>query len=244
MKDTLYQQQQQEKQPFSFDQKVANVFDNMIRRSVPGYEAMIQGSIDLCQSHVSQNKETSRIYDLGCATGEATLALLSQLEQPVELIAIDCAKPMLSRAQALIKSFTLNHQIQWRLADITHTEMNHADVVLLQFTLQFIEPDKRQALIERIHHSMKPGGLLILSEKTHHLDSYAQHQLEQMHLMHKQQQGYSTLEISQKRQALDNVLITDTLDTHLDRLKKSGFRHPFCWYYNRLFASIACYKTQ
>ncbi|MGE4356225.1 methyltransferase domain-containing protein, partial [Halothiobacillus sp.] len=159
--------------PFCFNQEVAAVFPDMIKRSVPGYEFTLDLIKDVTRLLVREN---SRIYDLGCSLGAITLALRSGIlasgidADSVTIHAIDSSQAMISRAEEHIGSFQASVPIVLHCGDITTHEYRHASLIVLAYTLQFIEPEKRLALLKKIHTGLNPGGGLILVEKIHDED--------------------------------------------------------------------------
>jgi tRNA (cmo5U34)-methyltransferase len=83
---------------------------------------------------------------------------------------------------------------------------------------------------------------LILSEKIKFADTAEQTLLTDLHLAFKRANGYSELEISQKRSALENVLIPDTLETHQARLQQAGFAQSLQWFQGMNFISLLAVK--
>ena len=207
---------------FRFDENVAQVFPDMIRRSVPGYGHVI-GSSGLIAKRFA--KPHTVIYDLGCSLGATTLAMANQVTAPgCRIIAVDNSQAMLSQAQATLADRLVDPlPIEWQCADISEMPLAPCSVVALNFTLQFINREKREALLRDIQHALCPGGALILAEKIVQDDAPSQDLLNSLHLDFKRANGYSELEIAGKRQAIENVLIPETSDTHVTRLARAGF---------------------
>ena len=226
---------------FQFDRSVAAVFPDMIRRSVPGYQTMLTGSGELAARYHQPN---SRLYDLGCSLGAVALTLRRHLPEDCgcEIIAVDNSAAMLERAREYVDAYRSSIPITLRCEDVRDTPIEDASVVVMNFTLQFVPPEERLPLLARIHAGLRPGGVFILSEKIHFDDPVAQEAVEHLHLQFKRANGYSELEISQKRAALENVLVTDTLKTHLDRLAQAGFRHATPWFQAYNFISLVAFK--
>lgn len=223
---------------FTFDQKVVEVFDDMVKRSVPGYQSMIE-SIGLIAKTFGQNN--TNYYDLGASTGAVSLALgLNNPHQNTRIIAVDKSKQMSRKCEKNLEGRISNYTVI--CSDIVDICIENASIVVLNLTLQFIHPEKRQALIDKIYQGLNSGGVLIISEKIHFEDHATQDAMTQLHLDYKRANGYSELEIANKRQAIENVLITDSKKTHLDRLKNSGFRQSFCYLQNLNFASFLAIK--
>ena len=244
-RDTYYAEPNDMLVDFTFDEKVANVFPDMIRRSVPGYDALIMQLSVFARQFA---RPATRLYDLGCSTGASSLALLRGCRNvnDVTLIAVDNAAPMLDKARVNLNAFVgdnTSQQLQLMCADIRDVTISNASIVCLNFTLQFIAPEHRDSLLAQIYHGLNPGAVLILSEKLSFASATEQQFMERLHLSFKRENGYSELEIAQKRSALENVLIPETLDTHRLRLAQCGFDQVFLWFQNFNFCSIAAIKS-
>jgi tRNA (cmo5U34)-methyltransferase len=238
--DTLYAAPLAEVPAFTFDERVAQVFPDMIRRSVPGYGTILN-MLGMFTSRYAQ--PGSRCYDLGCSLGGATLAMRHHIPHgDCRLIAIDNAPAMIERCRIYLAADDAATPVELKCADIMDIDIEDASVVVLNFTLQFIEPSRRLALMKRIHRGMRPGGALVIAEKIVFDDPQRQALMDTLHQEFKQAQGYSDLEISQKRTALDNILIPDTLKTHRYRLREAGFQQIDVWYRCLNFAALLALK--
>lgn len=226
-KDTLFEQIR-EPGSFSFNEEVAAVFPDMIERSVPGYDFCLKTITATAKNRVRPN---SQVYDLGCSLGSITMAIRAGViaaglvDRNVVIHAVDSSEAMIHRARTHISAFRPLVDIQLHCQDMTQTPIENASLVVLAYTLQFLRPEQRSDLIRRIHDGLNPDGALLLIEKTHETDSPLQEFLTELHHEFKRINGYSELEIAQKRQALENVLITDTEDEHAQRLVDAGFNH-------------------
>lgn len=217
-----------------FDAEVARVFPDMISRSVPGYAAIINMIELLTRKHAQAG---TRLYDLGCSLGAASLAMAKGLpHDDCSIIAVDNAPAMLERARQHAQQAA--RPIEFRESDIRQIGIDHASMVVLNFTLQFLPPADRVTLLQRVREGLVPGGVLILSEKiageTPEEDAF----LVEMHHAFKRQQGYSELEISQKRAALERVLRPEPLSIHRHRLRQVGFERADTWFQCFNFVSI------
>lgn len=225
---------------FNFDDQVAEVFPDMIQRSVPGYHTIIQTIGKLTSRYQQAN---SHYYDLGCSLGAATLAMRRNItEQNSKIIAVDNSKAMVERCERHLQAFRSQVPVEVRLADIRQHDIEQAAIVVINFTLQFLPQADRSALIQRIYQGLKPGGLLILSEKFISNDATANQLLVDLHYDFKRANGYSELEISQKRSALENVMKPDTLQQHQQRLQSAGFNSQTLWFQCFNFCSMLAIK--
>ncbi|HKJ28593.1 MAG: carboxy-S-adenosyl-L-methionine synthase CmoA [Desulfuromonadales bacterium] len=239
--DEIYASPLNEIIDFDFDEKVADVFPDMIQRSVPGYGTMISTIGILAAKYAQPN---SRCYDLGCSLGAVSLSMRQRINQPdCKIIAVDNSEAMVERGMELLASDNSSRvPVEMVCADIQDIAIEDASVVVLNFTLQFIPLDQRLALITRIYQGLKPGGVLILSEKMAFEDQIKQAFHTEAHHDFKRANGYSDLEISQKRTALDRVMIPESLARHKERLRKAGFPVSEVWFQCFNFASMIAIK--
>lgn len=227
---------------FRFDDDVAAVFDDMIRRSVPGYGSILAMIPLLVDRYAAAG---TRVYDLGCSLGAGSIAAANVIAATprrldrCRVIAVDSSPAMINRLTDRIDP-SLPIDVQCR--DIMDLPIENASVALCNFTLQFIAPQHRTAVIRRIGDGLRPGGVLLLSEKIHLPTSDQTDLLQTLHHQFKRANGYSDLEISQKRTALENSLVTETLDQHIDRLVDAGFNPIVPWFSCLGFASIVAAK--
>lgn len=238
-RDTLYDQPLATVDGFAFDARVARVFEDMISRSVPGYGLSLS-MIGLTAGRYAQPE--SRLYDLGCSLGAATLAMRHAVEgKGCRIVAIDKAPAMLTRCREILDTDTATSPVDLACADIADIAVRDASVVVLNFTLQFVPAAARPTLLSRIRAGMREGGVLLLSEKLCFAEAYEQRVLTELHHNFKRAQGYSELEISQKRAALEHVLVPESLETHLARLRAAGFSRAFPCFQCLNFASLIAF---
>ncbi len=225
---------------FAFDERVAEVFPDMIQRSVPGYSNIISAIGMLAQRFVTPD---STVYDLGCSLGAATLSVRRNIQQPgCKIIAVDNSSAMVERCKLHVNAYRAETPVEVIEADIRDVHIENASMVVLNFTLQFLSPEDRYVLLENIYSGLNPGGILVLSEKYVFDDAQANELLIDLHHDFKRANGYSELEISQKRSAIENVLIPDSIPHHLQRLKKIGFHSAEIWFQCFNFGSMFAIK--
>ncbi len=239
-KDTLFEERISTVGDFIFDERVVRVFPDMINRSVPGY-GLIVPMIGLLARRFAQ--DGSYLYDLGCSLGAVSLAMGQAVSaRGVNIIAVDNSPDMVARLRNLLADDPSGIPVEVRLEDIQNTRIVNASVVVLNFTLQFIEPGDRPALLQRIAAGLRPGGIVVLSEKLRFENPAEQQCQTDWHHDFKRAQGYSELEISRKREALENVLRPETEQTHRERLLQAGFGEVYRWYQGFSFASFVAIK--
>ncbi|PHM65793.1 tRNA synthase TrmP [Xenorhabdus stockiae] len=225
---------------WSFDERVAEVFPDMVKRSIPGYSNIISMIGMLASRFVTPD---SQIYDLGCSLGAATLSIRRNINvDGCRIIAVDNSPAMVERCRRHIDAFKAKTPVEIIEQDILDTDIQNASMVVLNFTLQFLQPDDRQKILNKIYTGLKPGGVLVLSEKFNFEDQNIGELLFSMHHDFKRANGYSELEISQKRSMLENVMRTDSVETHKSRLKQAGFQHSEVWFQCFNFGSLLAVK--
>jgi tRNA (cmo5U34)-methyltransferase len=238
--DLIYSKVQKQVKNFTFDAQVVEVFPDMIARSVPGYNTIIDTIGRLSQQFAQEN---SNIYDLGCSLGAATLAMRKNISaKNCKIIGVDNSSDMVKRCKMHVEAFKGNTPITIIEGNIQDITIENASMVVLNFTLQFIEKSQRQALLSKISNGLKPGGLLVLSEKISHGDQVIDELLVDLHHQFKRDNGYSELEVAQKRSALEKIMLTDSFDLHQKRLKEAGFNHSSIWFQCFNFVSMIAIK--
>lgn len=208
------------KKQFEFDEDVASVFDDMLNRSIPFYKQMQELTIGFALNYL---KEADTVYDLGCSTASTLIELGKQSNVDLNLVGIDNSSAMLSRASKKCKAFGID--IKLKNEDLLDTSYDNAKLVISNYTLQFIRPLQREKLIKKIHDSLKDDGIFIFSEKVISSNKVLNKQCIDTYYDFKKKQGYSEFEISQKREALENVLIPYTDDENKKMILDAGFSH-------------------
>lgn len=237
-RDQVFKKIINEPSEFKFGDEVAQVFDDMISRSVPFYN-QIQGMItDL----MDRTYVDGTIIDLGCSTGTTFETIANHLRKKMKnttlpkFIGIDNSSAMLTHCkEKMIKS---NIEAQLIEADLTQIDLEESGMIIMNYTLQFLPPTKRQELLEKVYQSLKTGGVFLLAEKIISPNEKINHLTIELYHDFKKRNGYSDLEVSQKRDALLNVLVPITPEEQIKNLKDAGFKNVemiFRWY------NFACY---
>ena len=212
--DRIYATPQEQVADFVFNEAVVRVFPDMIKRSVPGYPTIVE-NLGVIASQFAQPH--SALYDLGCSLGAVSQALRRHVQaEGCRVIAVDNSTAMVERCREYLHAQDSMFQellpVEVVEADICQLDFQPASVVALNFTLQFIPREQRLALLARIRQALLPGGALILSEKLRFADAEEQALLTDLHVAFKRANGYSELEIAQKRSAIENVMKPDSLE--------------------------------
>lgn len=233
-KDRLYTRPLEHVGNFEFDERVAEVFPDMINRSVPAYNSIVE-MIGLLAGRYA--RENSNCYDLGCSLGTTSLAIARNTgDKNCSIIAVDSSEAMLGRFREGVGDTVPGLVMQCE--DIRNIDFQKASFVSLNFTLQFLPVADRLPLLDSIRRGMLPGGALVLSEKIAFESSREDRFHDDIHTHFKRANGYSELEISQKRAALENVLIRETVDQHRQRLQQAGFAECYVWFQCFNFVSL------
>jgi len=222
---------------FEFDAEIAAVFDDMLQRSVPFYSEAMKLTQRFAKNYL---REGGLLYDLGCSTATTLLDVERSLEVEAQLIGLDNAPSMLDQARKKIIAF--NSKVEVKEADILSFDYQACDVVISNYTLQFIRPLVREELIKKIANVVNEGGAFIFSEKVVSSDSKLNKELIDCYYEFKQDQGYSQYEIAQKREALENVLIPYSEAENIEMATRCGFRHCECIFRWANFATFIAIK--
>ena len=229
-RDTLFVTKEADAGGFNFGEKTAEVFDDMLDRSIPHY-AELQRMIGELAREFAQPGST--IYDLGCSTGITMATLMKMVDGDVHFIGLDNSEAMLERARHRLSQ---QSDARWSLhyADLNQGyAFASASVMVVNLVLQFVRPLYRDTLVRNLHAGLQEGGCLILVEKVLGNDSLFNRTFIKLYYDLKQRNGYSTMEIAKKREELENVLIPYRVEENYELLKRGGFSHVdmfFKWY--------------
>lgn len=249
-RDTIFSEPLSSVKPFAFDERVAAVFEDMISRSVPLYRE-VQRVTGLLAAKIVRPGE--RVYDLGCSTGITLLSVAGACAaevspggpasvEPLEIIGIDSSAAMLTECEKNLERAGIRDRVTLETADLLTFTPLSARLLIMNYTLQFIEPHARPALLQRLCGSLVSGGMLLLSEKVVHRLPVAQEVLTELHWSFKREQGYSALEIAQKRDAIENVLVPLPLEENVALLRDAGFSRIELLLKSYTFATVLAVK--
>ena len=239
-KDQIYVRQEATAGSFEFNTAVADVFPDMLQRSIPGYDASLHAIGRLAARYVQPD---TNCYDLGCSLGAATLAMRRNIAaQRCSIIAVDTAPAMTERCRTLLAEDDSATNCVVLDDDARSIAIQNASMVVMNYTLQFLPVSARLDMIRKVHTGMNDGGIFVLSEKVADKDPEIEALLVELHHDFKRANAYSELEISRKRSALENVLVPETTDVHLQRIADAGFRHAGIWLRHFNFVSIVAIR--
>jgi tRNA (cmo5U34)-methyltransferase len=227
---------------FTFDQKVAAVFDDMVARSVPFYGELQRMLSDLCLQFLPE--QDGKVCDLGCSTGTTIDLILSNPACPASThgYGVDNAHAMLDQAREKLATHVRANRVTLMQADLdSDLQLPPVNVVLMNWTLQFVRPIHREGLLQRIHSSIKPGGALLMAEKVLVEDSLLNRLYIELYYRYKARQGYTAEEIQRKRESLENVLVPYRVEENVELLQRCGFTTVdtcFRWFNWAAFVAI------
>ena len=206
---------------FAFDENVAHVFDDMISRSVPLYDD-VQRVLPVLANLLDH--PVIKVIDLGCSTGTSLIQLAQTLpHRQFELVGVDNSQAMLDKCAEKLAGLGMQAKVQLVRADIRDIDLREASIVLMNYTLQFVDLPSRPKLLSRIHQSLRPGGFMLVSEKVSHHQIAIDDALVELYFEFKRRNGYSELEIARKREALENVLVPVSVDENQQMFREAGF---------------------
>ncbi|WP_456402640.1 carboxy-S-adenosyl-L-methionine synthase CmoA [Hydrogenimonas sp.] len=237
MKDDLFKEPI-EKQ-FEFDEQVAAVFDDMIERSVPFYRQNMELVVDLLLRRL---KPGMRVLDLGSSTGSLLVELARRSGVEAQFVGIDNAPAMVERARRKAEAFGLAERLAFVCDDLMRYDFGRADIVVANYTLQFIRPPVRSEAVAKIAESLGEGGMFLCSEKVLMEDRWLNRQIIEIYHDYKRRQGYSETQIMRKREALENVLIPYTIEENRRMFKEAGFQRVDTIFQWGNFATMAAFR--
>ncbi len=212
----------------------------MITRSVPGYTMMLDVLGVLTEQTI---KDGDTCYDIGCSLGASTLAIRQNIfAENCKIIAIDSSEAMISRCDKVISRDNSKTDVELINSKAQELDFKPMALCSMNLTLQFIPQVERLELLKNIAQNIRPGGALFLSEKVIFEQDFKQNTLTDLHHQFKRHQGYSELEVAQKRQAIENVLVPETIETHKARLLKAGFKEVIVALQCFNFVALIAYK--
>ncbi|MBL7742559.1 MAG: carboxy-S-adenosyl-L-methionine synthase CmoA [Chitinophagaceae bacterium] len=239
-KDEVFKEEIEKASDFKFGANVAKVFDDMVNRSVPFYGEIQRMMAELAADHAS---EGSFVYDLGCSTGTTMIGMDTMVNQEIRFIGIDDSQEMLDKCKSKLMEIGFSRDYELRCADLGQgVRVENASVVVLCLTLQFVRPIYRERLLTDIYQGLNPGGVLILVEKILAEESNFNRDFIKYYYNYKRRNNYSELEISQKREALENVLVPYKLSENITLLRDRGFEHCEVFFKWFNFAGLVAVK--
>ncbi len=239
-KDRVFAQKKNEITAFEFNEQVASVFNDMLIRSVPFYNESITRQAQLCCEFYDRK---TMIYDLGCSHGNLGMIICKNFgNNDFLMVGVDSSMPMIEKYKKRLKNTKWRDNVKLICEPAENIEIINASVVILNLTIQFIDPHIRDSLIKKIYRGLVKGGILLLTEKIIHKEEFISDIQQKYYRKFKRENGYSELEISQKRESLEDVLIPETLETHKDRIKDAGFNFFDVWLKWFNFASFIAVK--
>ncbi len=240
-KDTIFQVDTIA-EDFVFSKRVVEVFDDMLDRSIPFYHEVIKASAALLQRIL---RDDDLIVDLGCATGTTLLEFCRLIKNDrIRYLGIDNSTAMLEKGRLKAELYSKKKKISFIEQDITTIDLPETGAFILNYTLQFIRPLLRQNFLETLYHNLRPGGVLILGEKTISHDPQLNRIFIELYHRYKREKGYSELEIAKKREALENVLIPFSIAENRTILQKVGFRSVETYFQWFNFVAIVAVKPE
>lgn len=230
-KDEVFKSDIEKASDFKFGANVAKVFDDMVNRSVPYYGEIQRMMAELAADHA---REETFVYDLGCSTGTTMIGMDTMVTPNIKFIGVDDSQEMLDKCKSKLMELGFSRPYELRCTDLGQgIKIENASVVVLCLTLQFVRPINRERLLQDIYDGLNPGGVLILVEKILAEESNFNRDFINYYYNYKRRNNYSEMEISQKREALENVLVPYKLSENITLLRDKGFAHCevfFKWY--------------
>jgi len=203
---------------WSFD-NISGEFDDHIQKSIPLYR---QGHELVCHYSDFFLKPDSIVYDIGCSTGQflAKLARRHAQKGELRLIGIDTVADMIGYASHLSAP---DPRLSFVLGNALDMQFDHADMIVANYTIQFLPPRVRQTLIDTLYTSLNWGGAFFMFEKVRAPDSRFQDYANQIYIEFKLDNGFSEAEIINKARSIKGVMEPFSSQGNIDMLRRAGF---------------------
>ena len=240
MKDQIFSDGDFSSGSFKFTDGVASVFDDMAVRCIPHYKEVIHLTSQVAEKFVPDD---GNVYDLGCSTGSTLIYMSKHLTKSnVSMTGYDPADAMLKKAREKSDTFTYSHEINFKEGISQTADISQANLVIMNYTLQFIEKENRPKVIQRIHQNLETNGVFLLSEKLREPHAEIEEFNTETYEAFKAGNGYSFLEIANKRQALENILVPHSTEDNISMLKEAGFSRVDVLFKWLNFATFIAFK--
>lgn len=238
--DTIFKTRVEKSSDFRFDANVVNVFDDMVVRSVPFYLEMQRLITELARDYA---KPRTSLYDLGCSTGTTMMSLNKVLDESISFVGIDNSSEMLEMCRANLKKEGFTRKYELNFCDLNKAvTIKNASVVVMCLTLQFVRPIYRERLVRSVYDQLNPGGGLIIIEKIIAENTQFNRQMIKYYYDFKRRNNYDEMEIAQKREALENVLIPYKLSENIEMLTGEGFKAVETFFKWHNFTGMIAFK--
>lgn len=206
---------------WKFSGAVVDAFDDHVSKSVPLYH---EGHDLICDMSDFFVKPDSICYEIGCSTGTLTLKLAehNRAKAAARFFGVDIEPEMIAKASAK-GAAQPDLNVGFVAEDALEMPMEPADLIVCYYTVQFVRPSVRQALVDKLFASLNWGGALLMFEKVRGSDARFQDILTTLYNDYKLRKGYSPEEIVSKTRSLKGVLEPFSTQGNIDMLKRAGF---------------------
>jgi len=221
-------------------------FDNHIESSIRGYGNLHDDVVALSRYFV---EEESDVYDIGSSTGKTIAAMAKQnhsFAPKTCYIGIENAagfKDDMTKRVEEVETDNPGTQMHFVYDDVRNVKIENACLVTSIFTLQFMPPNSRREVLQKIYNGLNYGGAFIFAEKTVAKDARLQEMLTFNYYDYKRK-SFSTDDIMDKERTLRNMLKPNTWQELTSMLACVGFDiykiQPF--WQNHLFVGAIAIK--
>jgi len=215
---------------WTFDQDVANAFDDMLERSIPDYARMRELCFLVGARFV---KHGTSVVDLGCSRGEAIAPFVSTFGAYCRYVAVDVAEPMLAAARERFAVLINAGVVDVRKHDLRRgmpVPLASSSLILSVLTLQFTPIEYRRSILEAAKRALAPGGALIVVEKVNGRSAVLHDAMLALYESHKRDNGYTYEQIARKRASLEGVLVPLDAGQNYAMLREVGFTGVECFW--------------
>jgi tRNA (cmo5U34)-methyltransferase len=215
---------------WTFDAEVTDVFEDMLKRSIPQYDVMRQAVFHLACSFLDKYDD-GWVVDLGCSRGDTLAPLVEKYGERLRYFGCDVSKPMLEACRLRFEALIEHEVVRIASLDLRREYPGvPARVTTAVLCLQFIPLEYRQRLVGEAYRQTLPGGAFIIVEKVLGNSASLNDLMTAEYLAMKSRNDYTQEQIDRKRLSLEGVLVPVTSRWNEELLRQAGFRDIDCFW--------------
>jgi tRNA (cmo5U34)-methyltransferase len=206
-------------------------FDNHIHNSIRGYSDLWNDVLALSEYFVEDN---TNVVDIGCSTGK----LIKQMYKQNNFS--NCHYHGIEVESSFYKQLIDEDRITYFKDTVKNFNFNNCSLVTSIFTLQFIPPKDREAILLNIYNGLNKGGAFIFSEKVFSDNPRVQEMMTFLYYDYKRNH-YSSDQILNKEAELRHLAKPSTEFEIITSCQNVGFT-PHIFWRNYNFVGFICIK--
>tara|TARA_Y100000589_G_scaffold118994_1_gene113237 strand:+ start:12378 stop:13076 length:699 start_codon:yes stop_codon:yes gene_type:complete len=191
-------------------------FEKHISKSVPCYHLTHKLGLELSDFFCKPN---TNVFDIGSTSGSFINSLLERHnDKDINFNGIEISTSMYS--QSVLRYPKINFYNE----DVRDCDLHNSSFISSYYTIQFINPQYRQKLINKIFESLNWGGGFLMFEKVRAPDARFQDYMIQIYNEFKLSNEFTPSHIMSKSRSLKGVLEPFSTAANIEMLQRAGFK--------------------